>query len=233
MSSSDGQRATGFLLGLVVVLTMLFVALEWNSSESNEADGPTIDIDELVQETDMVPMSIEENFVQLRQAESSPVEAEKLNIVDDETEILPPDELPAEPESEATDEDLLKQLQKDTALAAIAPMGIDPRDNPLQFRVVEDLPQFPGGAVAFMKWLTNNLHYPKKAQTLKREGRVVAQFYVEKDGTITGLSITQSLSKECDIEVMRVLRLMPNWKPGVQNGQPCRTKISIPVVFKL
>lgn len=112
-------------------------------------------------------------------------------------------------------------------------MGIDPEDNPLKFRLVEDLPQYPGGAVEFMKWLTKNLRYPKMAQVKKTEGKVIAHFYVEKDGRITGLKIVQSLSQECDREALRVLRMMPNWQPGVQNGQPCRTKVCIPIVFKL
>ena len=62
---------------------------------------------------------------------------------------------------------------------------------------------------------------------------MVAVFYVEKDGHVTGISITKSLSPECDREALRVLRKMPDWEPGIQNDQPCRTKVSIPIVFKL
>ena len=56
---------------------------------------------------------------------------------------------------------------------------------------------------------------------------------IEDDGRITGISITKSLSPECDREALRVLNKMPNWEPGIQNDQPCRTKVSIPIVFKL
>ena len=97
----------------------------------------------------------------------------------------------------------------------------------------EDLPKYPGGAVEFMKWLTRNLQYPASARSRKIQGKVVAVFYVEKDGHVTGISITKSLSPECDREALRVLRKMPNWEPGIQNDQPCRTKVSIPIVFKL
>ena len=62
---------------------------------------------------------------------------------------------------------------------------------------------------------------------------VKAAFYVEKDGNISGIKVTQSLSPECDREVVRVLRMMPQWKPGIQNDKPCRTKVCIPIVFKL
>ena len=115
---------------------------------------------------------------------------------------------------------------------ALASLDVDP-NNPLNFHVVEDLPQFPGGAVEFMKWLTKNLRYPASARIRKIQGKVVAVFYVEKDGSITGINITQSLSAECDREALRVLRMMPAWQPGIQNDKPCRTKVCIPIVFKL
>jgi protein TonB len=181
----------------------------------------------------MIPMSIEEQLSQLESDKSQPKEAEQLRIVDDNVELQPQEEQVAEAEGEGEDEMLLKELQGEEEPKAIAPMGIDPEDNPLKFRLVEDLPQYPGGAVEFMKWLTKNLQYPKLAQVKKTQGKVIAHFYVEKDGSITGLKIVQSLSRECDKEALRVLGMMPNWQPGVQNGQPCRTKVSIPIVFKL
>ena len=133
------------------------------------------------------------------------------------------------------DEQLLQELKGDDEDdgKVLPPMGIDPDDNPLKFRLVEDLPQYPGGAVELMKWLTKNLRYPKIAEMRKTQGKVIAHFYVEKDGSITGLKVVQSLSRECDKEALRVLGMMPNWQPGVQNGKPCRTKVSIPIVFKL
>lgn len=226
----DRQRTTGFLLGIILVLSLLFVALEWNSVESVE-DIDTIDLADLMHEDEMIPMSIEEQLAQLEPDKAQPKEAEQLRIVDDNVELQPQDEQVAEDEGD--DEALLKQLQDEEDAKALAPMGIDPKDNPLKFRLVEDLPQYPGGAVEFMKWLTKNLQYPKVAQTKKTQGTVIAHFYVEKDGSITGLKVAQSLSKECDNEALRVLGMMPNWQPGVQNGKPCRTKVSIPIVFKL
>ena len=131
------------------------------------------------------------------------------------------------------DDALLEQLQQDADdEKALAALDVDPA-NPLNFRVVEELPQYPGGAVEFMKWLTKNLRYPAVARNRKTQGKVVAVFYVEKDGSVTGIKITQSLSPECDREALRVLRMMPTWTPGIQNDKPCRTKVCIPIVFKL
>lgn len=228
----EQQRTTGFLLGVVLVLALFFVALEWNSVPSSD-DMSALDLDELVHEDEMVPMSIEEQLAQLEPEKPQPKEAEQLRIVDDNVEITPQEEQVAEEEGEGEDETLLKELQEEEDPKALMPMGIDPDNNPLMFRLVEDLPQYPGGAVEFMKWLTKNLQYPKLAQARKTQGKVIAHFYVEKDGSITGLKIAQSLSKECDREALRVLGMMPKWQPGVQNGKPCRTKVSIPIVFKL
>jgi protein TonB len=106
-------------------------------------------------------------------------------------------------------------------------------DEVISFRVVEDLPQFPGGYGAFMKWLTKNLKYPPTVQKRKQQGKVVAEFIVNKDGSVTDVGIVKSLCPECDEEALRVLRMMPRWTAGVQNNKTCRTKVCIPIVFKL
>ena len=226
----EQRRTTAFLLGLVFVLSLFYVLLEWNTMGSGNNIDP-LDFDNLVHESELVPMSNIETTTLIEESRQTD-KAEQLRIVDDDVEIQEPDE-PSEGEGGDDDEQLLKDLENtlddDKALAA---MGVDP-DNPLNFHVVEDLPQFPGGAVEFMKWLTKHLRYPYKARENKVQGKVLAVFYVEKDGHVTGIRVTQSLSVECDREAMRVLRMMPDWKPGIQNDKPCRTKVCIPIVFKL
>lgn len=223
----EQRRATGFLLGLVLVLSLLYVVLEWNSMAGTES-VEELDLSELTHESELVPMSNEETVTQL-QERSQTEKGEQLNIVDDAVELEPAEE-PLEGEGD-DDQTLLADLQPEDE-KPLASMDVDPA-NPLNFHIVEDLPQYPGGAVEFMKWLTRTLQYPKKARELKRQGKVVAVFYVEKDGSITGIQITQSLSPECDREALRVLRLMPKWQPGIQHDEPCRTKVCIPIVFKL
>ena len=225
----DQRRTTGFLLGLVFVLSIFYVSLEWNSVDSDDGIDP-IDLDELMHESELVPMSNEELTSRIEEKQEAP-KTEQLHVVDDQVE-LQPDDVEAAVEGEGDDdEQLLQELQEedDKALAAL---NVDP-NNPLNFHIVEDLPKYPGGAVEFMKWLTRNLQYPATARARKTQGKVVAVFYVEKDGSITGINVTQSLSPECDREALRVLRKMPKWEPGIQNDQPCRTKVCIPIVFKL
>ena len=225
----DQRRTTGFLLGLVFVLSIFYVSLEWNSVDSDDGIDP-IDLDELMHESELVPMSNEELTSRIEEKQEAP-KTEQLHVVDDQVE-LQPDDVEAAVEGEGDDdEQLLQELQEedDKALAAL---NVDP-NNPLNFHIVEDLPKYPGGAVEFMKWLTRNLQYPATARARKTQGKVVAVFYVEKDGSVTGINVTQSLSPECDREALRVLRKMPKWEPGIQNDQPCRTKVCIPIVFKL
>lgn len=226
----DQRRTTGFLLGLVFVLSLFYVSLEWNSSDSDGDINP-IDLDELMHESELVPMSNEELTDRIEEKQQAE-KAEQLHVVDDQVELQPDDVEPAVEGEGDDDEQLLKELQEDEDDKALASLNVDP-NNPLNFHIVEDLPKYPGGAVEFMKWLTRNLQYPAAARSRKTQGKVVAVFYVEKDGSITGINVTQSLSPECDREALRVLRKMPNWEPGIQNDQPCRTKVCIPVVFKL
>jgi protein TonB len=225
----DQRRTTGFLLGLVFVLSLFYVSLEWNSSDSDGDINP-IDLDELMHESELVPMSNEELTDRIEEKQQAE-KAEQLHVVDDQVELQPDDVEPAVEGEGDDDEQLLKELQEEDD-KALASLNVDP-NNPLNFHIVEDLPKYPGGAVEFMKWLTRNLQYPAAARSRKIQGKVVAVFYVEKDGSITGINVTQSLSPECDREALRVLRKMPNWEPGIQNDQPCRTKVCIPIVFKL
>ena len=225
----EQRRTTGFLLGLVLVLAVCYVSLEWSSADAVDEVEP-IDLDELMHESELVPMENLETVTQLQ--EKQLVEkAEQLNVVDDAVEQQETEEL-LEGEGEEDDETLLKDLQQQEEEKPLASMEVDPA-NPLNFHVVEDLPKYPGGAVELMKWLTRNLRYPAAAKDRKIQGKVVAVFYIEKDGSVTGINITQSLSPECDREALRVLRMMPKWEPGIQNDQPCRTKVCIPIVFKL
>ena len=221
----EQRRATGFLLGLILVLAVFYVALEWNSVEATDDIDP-IDLTDLMHESELVPMSNEDIITQLEEKQPSE-QGEKINIVDDDVEVEV-----AEEETGDEDEQLLKELEEEQDDKALAPLTVDP-NNPLNFHVVEDLPQYPGGAVEFLKWLTRNLRYPTLAKNNKTQGKVVAVFYVEKDGSITGIKITKSLSTECDREALRVLNMMPKWQPGVYHDQPCRTKVCIPIVFKL
>ena len=98
---------------------------------------------------------------------------------------------------------------------------------------VEQMPSFPGGMGALMSWLSQNIKYPVIAAENGVEGRVIVQFVVEKDGSITDVKIAKSVDPSLDKEATRVVSSMPHWIAGRQNGNPVRVKYTVPVTFKL
>lgn len=101
------------------------------------------------------------------------------------------------------------------------------------FDVVEQMPEFPGGQAALLKWIGGNVKYPAIAEENGIQGRVVCTFIVDRDGSITDVKVARSIDPSLDKEAIRVLRKMPRWYPGRQNGQPVRVLYTVPVTFKL
>ena len=218
----EGRRVQGFLLGLIVVLAAVFVALEWNSSDSGWAFFA--DDEDIEAEMELSPLKRDQDEIPMMLPQEKKEElpkSEELHLVDEDVELPPPleQEVTEKPDPEAEAEE--------------KPEVVDMYNEPVDFRVVEDLPQVPGGAAEFMKWLTKNLKYPVTAQKRKVKGRVVAQFIVNTDGSVSDLELTEKLETSCDNEVLRVLRMMPKWQAGMMNAKPCRTKVCIPIVFNL
>ncbi len=101
------------------------------------------------------------------------------------------------------------------------------------FVAVEQQAEFPGGQAALMKWLSNNVRYPETAQQNDVQGRVIVKFVVEKDGSIGAATILKGVDKDLDREALRVVKKMPKWQPGKNNGVAVRSYFNLPVVFKL
>ncbi len=101
------------------------------------------------------------------------------------------------------------------------------------FDVVEEMPSFPGGQGALMSFLSSNIKYPVVAQENGVQGRVIVGFVVEKDGSISDVKVMRSVDPSLDREAQRVVKAMPKWKPGKQNGSAVRVKYTVPVVFRL
>jgi protein TonB len=108
-----------------------------------------------------------------------------------------------------------------------------PDNQAINFRIVEQLPEFPGGWVELMKWLDKNIQYPPAAMKDKIEGKVIVSFIINANGTISNIRITKSAHPLLNAEALRVVHKMPKWKPGIHNDKPCRTMFSIPIVFHL
>ena len=101
------------------------------------------------------------------------------------------------------------------------------------FDVVEQMPQFPGGQQALFEYLSKNIKYPVIAEENGVQGRVIVTFVVERDGSITDVKVVKSVDPSLDKEAQRVVKAMPHWIPGKQNGSAVRVKYTVPVTFRL
>ena len=101
------------------------------------------------------------------------------------------------------------------------------------FEVVERMPQFPGGVAAQVEYFKKNLRYPAEAKKAGTQGRVVVQFFVNKDGSISNVKVLRGVDPALDAEAVRLVNSMPKWKPGMQKGKAVTVKYTIPVLFKL
>ena len=107
------------------------------------------------------------------------------------------------------------------------------KKNDMLFSVVEVMPQYPGGQIAMMKYIMENMKYPEQAMKEGIQGRVTVRFIVEKDGSISDVKPVLSVHPLLNKEAVRVVKSMPKWSPGKHNGKPVRVRFNLPVMFKL
>ena len=135
---------------------------------------------------------------------------------------------------EGTKDRLAEAVRSDIAVAAPPPPPAPkPEVSNKVFDVVEEMPHFPGGPAALQAFLSSNTKYPVVAQENGVQGRVIVSFVVERDGSITDVRVVRSVDPSLDREATRVVKSMPRWSPGKQNGSAVRVKYTVPVVFRL
>ena len=101
------------------------------------------------------------------------------------------------------------------------------------YDMTEQQPQFPGGPKELMAFLGTNIRYPVAAQEAGVQGRVICQFVITKEGKVADIKVLRSVSPEIDEEAVRVIKAMPTWTPGKQDGQAVNVRYTLPVTFKL
>lgn len=226
----EHSRHTRWLLGLVLALAIVVAALEFTSSNT---EGSLDDLlsEEIPEDMEFVPNVENDEQLEALQPQAPVLAEELVEVTDAQTdvnnqEVVSPPPLDIAVEIDPSIDDLV---------LADTPVEVEQNDSeePLPMRVVEQLPQFPGGTPLFIKWLTKNLKYPESAKRQNIQGRVMVSFVVNADGTTTDEKIITSVDPMLDRETLRVIRMMPRWEPGIYNGQPCRTLVYLPVVFKI
>ena len=116
--------------------------------------------------------------------------------------------------------------------AAMISLGSAAADDTIHDKV-DEMPTYKGGNDALMKFICDNMKYPKEAASSGIEGRVVVQFLIEKDGKVSARKVVKSVSPQLDAEALRVSKLINNWTPGKIKGAPVRCHFTLPFVFKL
>ena len=215
----EGKKSTGLLIGYVLALAVMFIAFEW--SERDKVINIDTGLSEVLFEEEMIPITEQEE----QKAPPPPPEAPKAEEI---IEIA---------ENDADVEETTIQASDETDKAVevkYVPVEVEEEEVEEQqiFQVVEEMPEFPGGMGECMKWLGKNMKYPTISQENGVQGRVIVQFVVNRDGSIVDATVARGVDPYLDKEALRVVGLMPKWKPGKQRGKAVRVKYTLPVMFR-
>ena len=121
---------------------------------------------------------------------------------------------------------------EEVVVVGYGPKEATPNNEPT-FKVVDEMPKFPGGQEGLMRYLAKNIKYPTMAQQNKEQGKVLVQIVIGKDGNVSNIKILKGASAWLDAEAIRVVRGMPKWEPGKQNGQAVAVEYTFPITFRL
>lgn len=214
-----------FLMGAVVALAAIFVAFEWGNRDIKVQEIETNMVIEEIEDIQITPP--DEDTPPPPPPEEAPVNVEVLQIVEDDVEV-------ADVEIASVDDAFDKLQQTFTPPApAQRGRGKEKVQEDTIFEFLEEMPEFPGGQAAMMKWLSEHVRYPAIAAENNIQGRVMVSFVVETDGSVSNVKVVRGVDPSLDKEAVRLIESMPKWKPGMQTGKPVRCRYNIPVTFKL
>ncbi|MDL2208235.1 TonB family protein [Parabacteroides sp. OttesenSCG-928-O15] len=213
-------KSMNLLMGLVVAMAILFVSFEWGTAEVNISLADKLSD---VEWTDEIPITITEPTPPPPPPPPTAV-VEILTVVEDDTEV---DNTPI-----VTSEDTQENPQEEIYLPPVIE-EIEEEDANQIHTIVEEMPAFPGGNAALMKFISQAINYPVIAQENGISGRVTCSFVINTDGSIVDIEVLRGVDPSLDKEAMRVIGTMPKWKPGMQRDKPVRVRYTLPIVFRL
>jgi periplasmic protein TonB len=213
----EGKKRIFLQIGIAIALGAALVAFEWKNYERQEIDLGVLEVD-FIEEED-IPITRQEQ----PPPPPPPEPSKELIIVDDDVEL---------------EEEFIIDVDADvfTEVQDFTPIVFEEEEEVAEdviFTVVEDQPEFPGGETARQQFLSDNLRYPQMAREAGIQGTVFVTFVVEIDGSVTDVRIVRGIGGGCDEEAVRVVKMMPNWEPGRQRGQPVRVQFVMPIRFRL
>jgi protein TonB len=215
----ESKKSTFYLIALAVALFIVWRVFEYKSYDQQTFDD--------LQQTIEV---IEEEMVEITKQEQPKIQppapkpqVTQIQIVEDDVEVED-----VEIDAEVDQDEVIEEYE-------FTPPEIEEEEivEAEIFKVVEEMPEFPGGAAKMMEFIQKNIKYPMMARESDIQGRVFVNFVVEPDGSITNVTVMRGIGGGCDEEALRVVQSMPNWKPGKQRGSAVRCSFTVPIIFKL
>lgn len=242
------------LIGLVVVILAVIGYSKWSDWKRDQdeaallAERERMMQIEMAQEKEDVPeeepeeQKFEQELPEVKEEVLATVQVTQIAIVDADkvkNEVMTMDEQKEDNTArgvvtqEGADDADKFQAVKEQVVVVEEPKPVEQPKPDQIFQAVEQPAEFPGGQSALNKWLSQNIRYPEAAQQNGVSGRVVVRFVVEKDGSISGVTVLKGVDKDLDAEAQRVVKRMPKWQAGKNNGQAVRSYFTLPVNFKL
>ena len=202
----ESKKSTFILIGLVITLFIVWRVFEYKSYDKQVVDNLQTNVE-----------VIEEEMVEITKQEQ-------------------PKPQPPAPKPQVTQIEIDAEVSQDEVIEEyFAPAEIEEEEivEAEIFKVVEVMPEFPGGAAKMMEYIQKNMKYPMMARESDIQGRVFVNFVVEPDGSISNVAVIRGIGGGCDEEAVRVVESMPKWNPGKQRGTAVRCAFTVPIIFKL
>ena len=229
------------LTAIIMVMTGVFKSADEDVNAKNEQEEVIMaseDIPEEEEQMEIPEQKPEEVQVEEEVAATQAVtEVKIVEQVDKDREVKDQEQvLENTAQLGADDHKGVEDVNRDRVVKEVVevkPVEKPKDEGPVSMAMVEQKPSFPGGEAAMYKWLNDNIIYPAAASEEGVQGKVTVQFIVEKDGSISHVQVVRGKHPALDAEAARVIRKMPRWTPGRNNGQPVRVTYHLPVQFKL
>ena len=214
----ENKKLMFMQIGMIISLLIAWLAFEHKSYDKREID-PSLLNREVTIDEEMVEITKQDE--QKPQPMEVPKQTTQLEIVQDDVEVED-----IEINAEVEQNEVLEEY--------VAPEVVEEEVVEQEiFKIVEEMPAFPGGEAKLMEYVAKNVKYPQIARETGVQGRVYVNFVVEPDGSVSNVSVLRGIGGGCDEEAIRVVKNMPKWKPGKQRGMAVRVSYMLPVNFKL
>ena len=214
----ENKKLMFMQIGMIISLLVAWLAFEHKSYDKREID-PSLLNREVTIDEEMVEITKQEE--PKPQPVEMPKQTTQLEIVQDDVEV--------------EDIEINADVQQDEVLEEyVAPEVVEEEVVEQEiFKIVEEMPAFPGGEAKLMEYVAKNVKYPQIARETGVQGRVYVNFVVEPDGSVSNVSVLRGIGSGCDEEAIRIVKSMPKWIPGNQRGKAVRVSYMLPVNFKL